>query len=136
MNKNNNQVINIKQKKNSITAKIKSIKDLKPKLIFTLVYIVAVGIMRVFNLPCIFIGLFNVPCPGCGMTRAWLSVFSLDFAKAFSYHAMFWAVPVIYLYFIFNGNLFKNKKIDKIIWLLFAIGFLINWIYHLFLYFT
>lgn len=36
----------------------------------------------------------GVPCPGCGMTRAWLSVLHGDLAAAFAYHPLFWAVPL------------------------------------------
>ncbi len=36
----------------------------------------------------------GVPCPGCGMTRAWLAVLHGDLAAAFAYHPLFWAVPL------------------------------------------
>ncbi|MBQ7986357.1 MAG: DUF2752 domain-containing protein [Clostridia bacterium] len=32
---------------------------------------------------------FGVPCPTCGMTRAWRSVLSFDLATAFSMHPLF-----------------------------------------------
>ncbi len=38
--------------------------------------------------------LTGVPCPGCGMTRAWLSALHGDLAAAFAYHPLFWAVPL------------------------------------------
>jgi hypothetical protein len=31
----------------------------------------------------------HIPCPGCGMTRAFLSFFTLDIGKAFYYHPLF-----------------------------------------------
>ena len=43
---------------------------------------------------CISKALFNVSCPACGMTRAFLSVFFLDFRAAFYYNPAWWAVPV------------------------------------------
>ncbi len=43
----------------------------------------------------------GISCPGCGMTRAWLSLLRLDFAGAFYYHPLFPlpAVAVILYYF-------------------------------------
>ena len=38
---------------------------------------------------------FGLPCPGCGMTRAYASLFSLDICGAFVWHPMFWAGPVV-----------------------------------------
>ena len=41
----------------------------------------------------------GVSCAGCGMTRAWLHVFRFDLAAAFSYHPLFWTIPVIVVLF-------------------------------------
>ena len=41
--------------------------------------------------------LTGIPCPGCGMTRAWLAALRLDFAAAFAYHPLFWAVPIAFV---------------------------------------
>lgn len=35
----------------------------------------------------------GISCAGCGMTRAWLSVLSLDFSGAFYYHPLWPLVP-------------------------------------------
>lgn len=35
----------------------------------------------------------GISCAGCGMTRAWLSVLSLDFSDAFYYHPLWPLVP-------------------------------------------
>ena len=37
----------------------------------------------------------GIPCPGCGLTRAYWAVLHLDFAAAFSYHPLFWLVPFL-----------------------------------------
>ncbi len=44
--------------------------------------------------------LFGIPCPGCGITRAWLFALRLDFAQAFSYHPLFLLAPLFPVYFL------------------------------------
>lgn len=43
---------------------------------------------------CPFQLFFGLSCPGCGMTRSFLSLLKLDFAHAFYYHPLF---PVVIL---------------------------------------
>lgn len=109
------------------------IRDLRAKLLLTGIYIVIIATMYFLKIPCIYRYLFNIECPGCGMTRAALSVLSLDFVTAFKYHPMFWSVPVAYLYFLFDGRLFKNKIIDRTILIFIAAGFVANWFFKLIL---
>ena len=66
------------------------------------------------------------------MTRALLSVLRLDFVSAFNYHPMFWSVPVVFAFLIFDGKIFKNKKINYTVLSLIAVGFAINWAFKLF----
>lgn len=51
---------------------------------------------------CIFKHLFGVPCPGCGMTRAFIHFFQLDLKGAFYYHPLFWLVPIIFVIIVFR----------------------------------
>lgn len=51
----------------------------------------------IFNVPCLIKFTTGISCAGCGMTRAWLSALRLDLAAAFSYHPLFWAVPIALL---------------------------------------
>ena len=44
---------------------------------------------------CLFINIFGIPCPACGMTRAYMSLAHLDIRGAFYYHPLFWSVPFI-----------------------------------------
>ena len=37
--------------------------------------------------------LCGIPCPGCGLSRAWLCALRLDLAGAFAYHPLFWLIP-------------------------------------------
>lgn len=44
---------------------------------------------------CIFRSLTGFPCPGCGMSRAWLAALRGDFAGALRFHPMFWVIPLV-----------------------------------------
>ncbi len=45
----------------------------------------------------------RLPCPFCGMTRAWISAFKLDPVNAFKYHPLFLLAPA-YLFFLFHDD--------------------------------
>ncbi|MBQ8624945.1 MAG: DUF2752 domain-containing protein [Agathobacter sp.] len=44
--------------------------------------------------------IFGISCPGCGMTRAFLSLLRFDFASAFYYHPLFPLVILVALYWV------------------------------------
>jgi hypothetical protein len=52
---------------------------------------------------CTFRKIFGLPCPGCGMTRAWKSVLRGNVKQGFDYHPLWWTTP-----FIFTPLLFQN----------------------------
>ena len=105
--------------------------NLKIKILMTIIYVAILWAVAVLDLQCIFISTIGMPCPGCGMTRAVKAALRFDFVKAFSYHLMFWAVPIMYIYFLWEGRLFENKKIDKAVWIVIIVGFILNWIFSL-----
>ena len=53
--------------------------------------------LYLLDIGCIFRLMTGIPCPGCGMTRAWLAALRLDFAAAFAYHPLFWVVPFAFV---------------------------------------
>lgn len=61
----------------------------------------------------------GLPCPGCGLTRAYFAVFRLELAAAFRYHPMFWSVPVFLVFLLFDGRVLKNEKLNN--WILYGI---------------
>lgn len=111
--------------------KLKSIKinNLKDKLITCLILLVVLAVFRIFDIPCIFNLIFRIPCPSCGMTRAYINLLHLDVMGAFAMHPMFWSVPVLGLYYFADWKLFKRKWIDYGVLILIGTGFLVNWIF-------
>ena len=53
--------------------------------------------LYLLDIGCVFRLMTGIPCPGCGMTRAWLAALRLDFAAAFAYHPLFWVVPTTFV---------------------------------------
>lgn len=75
---------------------------------------------------CLIYNITGLPCPSCGMTRAFLSLARLDFMKAFHDHPLFLLVPVLF-YSYFKG---KQKLLIAI-----CLLFIIVWIIRMILYF-
>lgn len=111
---------------------MKNIKNLRSKLISLAIIALGAALMYLFEIPCIWKTLLSVPCPGCGMTRAVLCALRLDFSGAFHYHPMFWSLPLIALYLLFDGNIFGKKYLEYGIAGLFLLGFLAVWLLRIF----
>ncbi len=81
-------------------------------------------ILLVFTWGCPIRNITGFPCPGCGMTRAYLSAFQLDFQSAFYWHPLWLlAVPLILVGVFRPQGLFKSKRADNILWISLAIVF-------------
>lgn len=51
-------------------------------------------VLWLLDVGCVVRFVTGVPCPGCGMTRAWLALLRGDLAAALAYHPMFWSFPL------------------------------------------
>lgn len=67
----------------------------KPILLFILYYIAVKQIFRAF---CPLVIMTGLPCPACGMTRAFLFLFTGQFARSWNVHpmAVFWLLFAVY----------------------------------------
>ena len=94
-------------------------------LLFLLVayFAAAYTIMYYFDIGCVFLELFSVPCPGCGMTRAFESLLKLDFYNAVKCNVVIFFMPYVFMYVFFD---FKHK-IHKFLMCLIAVIAIINW---------
>lgn len=107
------------------------INHLKIKLIVTVVLAAILFLYWLFKVPCIYQFFLGIPCPCCGMTRAVTSLIRLDIGAAFSFHPMFWSLPILYIYFLTDGKLFGKKALDIAFMSAIGVGFIINWVIRL-----
>lgn len=96
----------------------------RQKLIGTVLFLLVLVVWYVAQIPCWIRAWFHIPCPGCGMTRAWLSLLRGDLSAAFLYHPLFWTAPLLYGYVLFNGKPFANRWLNRAGLLLLAAGFI------------
>lgn len=61
-------------------------------LLFGLVFLLGYG--------CPIYEICGIPCPCCGVTRAWLAFLHGKIDRAFQYHALFPVVPVLILLYV------------------------------------
>ena len=66
------------------------------------------GMMGMMGITCPILFMTGISCAGCGMTRAWLSLFRLDFGAAFYYHPLFWLPALLIVLFLFEKRIFKQ----------------------------
>jgi len=81
-------------------------KKLRGKFLvqFLLVHVIAVVFLIVFSklFGCILMRLTGISCPGCGLSRAYISFFKLDLRAAFAYHPLFFLLPPYVLYMLYR----------------------------------
>lgn len=74
---------------------------------------------------CLFRRILGIPCPGCGMTRAYLSLLHLNITSAFFYHPLFWCVPLVGAVILCRTHKFFQKLYQNpIFWSILVILFL------------
>ena len=111
---------------------MRSIKDIKGKLITLLIVVLCCGAMYFLGIQCPIKEIFGIMCPGCGMTRALVSMLLLRPAAAFQYHPMVWSLPILFLYYVYDGRLVGRRAIDATALCLIGVGFLCVWLLRIF----
>ncbi|WP_294560434.1 DUF2752 domain-containing protein [uncultured Traorella sp.] len=91
---------------------------------FILGCIVLTLFLYVTHARCFVYAIFHIPCPTCGMTRAWQSVLTGHISSAFTYPPLFFLGPVIIFLLLFDC---KNSRIRD--FLLGVISFLFFIVY-------
>lgn len=85
---------------------------------------------------CIPKQIFGMPCPGCGITRAYVHLFQFRIVEAFWYHPLFWLLPIIVWVIIFKERPIISKIYSsKLFWILAISLYLGVYIYRMIRYF-
>lgn len=58
-----------------------------------------------FGIGCPILFFTGIPCCGCGMTRACISLLQLDFASAFHYHPLCFVLPFAVVFVILRDKM-------------------------------
>ncbi len=110
---------------------MRKINNFKEKLIIIPVFALMYAVLYLADTTCIVRMISGIPCPFCGMTRAVLSILRFDIAAAFAFHPMVWSLPVLALYYLYDGRPIKNRWINISVLSLVLGGFLAVWILRL-----
>ena len=85
----------------------------------TLICISVISLMILIRIAggsgCLIKSVFGIPCPACGMTRAWLSFCRGDFAGAFMFHPLFLLPAIIVVLFIFIPRVRRYRQ-STVLW--------------------
>lgn len=68
------------------------------------------------NVGCIIKKIFSIRCPGCGLTRAFICIFHLNFIKAFHYNILsipLFLVCIISFVFVLYDIIFNKYKLER-----------------------
>lgn len=87
-------------------------------------FTVSYALMRRFGISCVFLEIFGIPCPGCGMTRAFLSLLRLDILDAIKYNVVILFMPYVFVYVFFN----LKHRVHNYLLSIVAVTAIINWI--------
>lgn len=82
---------------------------------------------------CLLKDIFDIPCPSCGMSRAFLSLIMGDIKAALHFHPLFWIFPITVGLGLLAA-LDKTKK-RKLLWLILMalciLAYLVCWVIRL-----
>jgi hypothetical protein len=78
-------------------------------------------VLALLGIGCPVHALTGIPCAGCGMTRAYLSLLHLDFRGAFFYHPLFWMVPLVVLTLLVRKGPLARPKLRLVLWSVFVV---------------
>jgi hypothetical protein len=90
------------------------------------IILVATVVLSVLGIGCPVKFTTGVSCPGCGLTRAWLSFFSGDISESFRLHPLFWMVPFCVLLAILE-EFYKSRVLD-IVLIALVVVFVVLWL--------
>lgn len=108
----------------------------KVLILFVFLYLLYFYVFHNGETNCIIKRTIGIPCMGCGMSRAFAELFSLNISEAFYYHPLVFIVPFIVLVFLLQETKFFSKFYhSRIFWGVILSLFVIIYIIRMILYF-
>lgn len=106
-----------------------------PIAIACIIYVLLFSFVIKGHSSCPIKEIFGIPCPGCGMTRAYKAFFTGHFLDALYFHPLFFSIPFLAIILIFNEIPFLNKLYrSKFFWFsvvaLFLLVYIIRFTYY------
>lgn len=93
----------------------------------------AVGLLYflfdVVQIGCPILYVTGIPCMGCGMTRAFAALLRLDFAAAFAYHPLVFAMPFLAAALLLRKQI--SPKLWRALWVAVVAAFVIVYLLRL-----
>lgn len=84
-------------------------------IIFIIAYFVC--LRKLFYSICPVVIITGIPCPACGMTRAFFQLLHMDFNGAFETHPFIYVIVILFLIFAFNRYVFLKKTPEWLKWI-------------------
>ena len=109
---------------------MRPVPRLRQRLLFTALLALIILGMYLLQTGCIIQRIVGIPCPGCGMTRAALTLLRGDVPGALRLHGMVWSLPVLLLLYLYDGRLLRIRWMNRALWVLLGAGFALNWARH------
>ena len=82
---------------------------MRKHLLVSLGFGITIFTVSLLKIGCLFRYLFAIPCPCCGMTRAFWALVELDAGAYLYYHAL--ALPTLFgIWLVAHAKLFKHKR--------------------------
>ena len=106
---------------------IDELKQMKAAIFIITVYMVLVDFL--FGYVCPSMVILGLPCPGCGLTRAAISLAHLDFNMALYYNPMiFFALPLIGIYIFMYLKNYNHRKLFYPTFVIIIVAFIVFFI--------
>lgn len=72
--------------------------------------LITIYLLELINFTCIYRKLFNIYCPGCGLTRMIKSLFEFKIYQAFRYNPLFFVLLILIIPYLINYLILYIRK--------------------------
>ncbi|MBR5479432.1 MAG: DUF2752 domain-containing protein [Clostridia bacterium] len=99
-------------------------------LLMAIYFLIAYTLLEYYDITCVFLEFLKIPCPGCGMTRALVSLLNMDFVEAVKHNVVVFFMPYVFAYIFFD---FKGRVHNVLLGLIGIIAG-VNWLIKIILF--